>query len=538
MKILKYKILFVLGILAVVSTTSCSKWLDVSPSNIVKQDDLFSTGSGYRTALNGIYKSAAGEALYGKELMWGLTSVLAGDYAYSRYNSWPGSYGITQYNAYGKMFVNSYRESSGRSEAAIDNLWSSGYKVIANINEFIANLSEADETLFAHGLLEKNLMLGEAYGMRAMMHFDMLRHFAPAPIVDSETGKYIPYNEKLSTTGTYYTTKEVLNKVIADFEQADKLVAAYDTIATNVQAFTASRYYANNTELFFAYRAYRMNHFVINALMARVYNYMGEHQKGFDKAEYVMTKKFGTTSSYIEFENTYWIQDGNKTKSSNDIIFTLSNELNYENYKPFTVGNSGSNSYDYIGLDNKSDGQDLYRTYFNSQGTEVICDDVRYTTLLTFDEELSSYPRPARFEEPTNKTSDNQMEKDMLPIMRLAELYLIKAEYYASIGDIAKAIEMVEAIAQNRDVDVDNDDPSTGGGDIETIIGGDVEKLKIEIINEARREFFSEGQAYFYYKKFNRLIPSRVKYGESNGETMTEEHFTLPKPDSEVSVTN
>ena len=33
----------------------CSDWLDVAPSNQVNEEELFSTGDGYRHALNGVY---------------------------------------------------------------------------------------------------------------------------------------------------------------------------------------------------------------------------------------------------------------------------------------------------------------------------------------------------------------------------------------------------------------------------------------------------------------------------------------------------
>ena len=36
-------------------TTGCSDWLNVAPSNQVNEENLFSTGNGYRNALNGVY---------------------------------------------------------------------------------------------------------------------------------------------------------------------------------------------------------------------------------------------------------------------------------------------------------------------------------------------------------------------------------------------------------------------------------------------------------------------------------------------------
>lgn len=49
-----YTIIFV-SCLAAISFSSCSDWLDVRPADEIKEEYLFETGNGYRTALNGIY---------------------------------------------------------------------------------------------------------------------------------------------------------------------------------------------------------------------------------------------------------------------------------------------------------------------------------------------------------------------------------------------------------------------------------------------------------------------------------------------------
>lgn len=57
--------------------SACSNWLDVKPSNEVDEEDLFNSGSGYRTALNGIYKDMSSSELFGRELSWGFADVIA-----------------------------------------------------------------------------------------------------------------------------------------------------------------------------------------------------------------------------------------------------------------------------------------------------------------------------------------------------------------------------------------------------------------------------------------------------------------------------
>ena len=59
-----------LVLLVVIMTSACSDWLTVNPKNQKQEDDLFSTGTGYRTALNGIYQQLSEGTVYGREMTW------------------------------------------------------------------------------------------------------------------------------------------------------------------------------------------------------------------------------------------------------------------------------------------------------------------------------------------------------------------------------------------------------------------------------------------------------------------------------------
>lgn len=107
-------------------------------------------------------------------------------------------------------------------------MWSKGYNVIASCNNLIHNISEADAMLFDGVEMEKNMIWGEALALRALMHFELLRMFAPSMEVDD--GKaYIPYVDEYPViTTTYYTNAEILKKIEADFKEARRLVAMCD----------------------------------------------------------------------------------------------------------------------------------------------------------------------------------------------------------------------------------------------------------------------------------------------------------------------
>ena len=74
---------------------SCNEWLNVEPEDEISEEKLFSTGNGFRHALNGIYYSMESINLYGKNLTWGDVDALGQVYDYSK----SGRVGDMQYGA-------------------------------------------------------------------------------------------------------------------------------------------------------------------------------------------------------------------------------------------------------------------------------------------------------------------------------------------------------------------------------------------------------------------------------------------------------
>ena len=82
----KIKYYIILATITLFTLNGCGNWLDVSPKNQVTDEKLFDDYSGFRNALNGIYRELSQQSLYGRELSWGLISVLAQDYDADRLN--------------------------------------------------------------------------------------------------------------------------------------------------------------------------------------------------------------------------------------------------------------------------------------------------------------------------------------------------------------------------------------------------------------------------------------------------------------------
>lgn len=282
------KVSIIISTIFILALTSCNSWLDVTPQDTVDEDVLFSTGDGYRNVLNGVYKQMATPSMYGKELSWGMLDVMGQLYHQRAFSS-----GV-EYRA-----VASYKYTDKSVKPLIQDIWSLAYNSIANCNSILAKIDGTDSTLFRSGNNEKMLIKGEALALRAFLHFDILRLFAPAPdLQDQKT--YIPYFKTYpSTFEPDRSIKEVLEFVVNDLEAARSLVAPHDTIAWRIMLRNDYRINYEETnpslnqDLFFKSRGHRMNYLAVCALLARVYNYMGDlndnyYQKAYDMCDHLI----------------------------------------------------------------------------------------------------------------------------------------------------------------------------------------------------------------------------------------------------------
>ena len=481
MKIRKYLFLSL-----VVLLSSCTKWLDVTPKDIVDEGDLFKSHLGYRNALNGIYKQMAGTSMYGKELTWGFLDVLAQPY-------YSGSNMIGTTTTYYKVM--SYKYEDAAVKPFIEAIWTKTYNSIANCNNLIERLEDADSTVFPLGEIERKLMLGETLGLRAFLHLDVLRLFAPAPIVDDQK-LYIPYFDKFPSYGEEnHTVKEVLDKVVVDLKKAKDLVAPYDTLSEgNTMRLTLfyGRFHDSDAyapeDVFYAYRGYRMNYPAIAALLARAYNYAGDHDSAFAYAKEVIDLKDYYGSSVFKFSSKANAQKDRKIKD--DLIFAVSSTTLYDDYLPYTV-QSGRTS-----------------TCFVLKDWEALFDDpadYRKDVLATKLSTASTYYRSTRNIQLASE------EGDICPVIRCSEMYYILAEYYASKKNWQEAINQLDIVRDGRNC--------TKG----RLHISDEVSFKNELLKEVRREYITEGQIFYYYKKLNTLCSSSMKVSD----------FTLPLPDSE-----
>ena len=191
---------------------SCENWFDVNPKSQVKNDILFENENGYKTALFGIYTTMATPALYGQELTMSLLDVLAQYYTIN--DNYHNFYNASIYN---------YEASTVKSK--FDAIWKTMYKTIMNCNNLLENMEGRQELFSGHNY---ELIRGETLGLRAYLHFDLLRMFAPSFTVGANEAA-IPYVDRVTRSPfPQLTNTAVAEKILQDCEEALSLLKVSD----------------------------------------------------------------------------------------------------------------------------------------------------------------------------------------------------------------------------------------------------------------------------------------------------------------------
>lgn len=482
MKVLK-SIRTVCVALLVVVMSSCDSWLDLKPIDKVLEDQLYETEEGFKQSLMGVYVELNQGTLYGGDLMFRMVEILA-----QRYNL--GSIG-----SYKEWVAYNYGDDDVKK--SIDGLWQKMYSLIMNCNKLLENADLRKEVFTGDNY---NIIYGEALALRAMLHFDLLRLFGPVYKTNPE-GLSICYNKKFAyQASNILPASEVIDNVLEDLKQAEKLLAN-DPVITEGPRNTAARDGVNDLR----FRTYRLNYYAVQALMARVYLYAGRNEDALTMAR----KLVKIQSKWYPFADYNSIMEsGNKSKDrvfSTEVLF---------------------------GLENKKRGE-IFTNYFTPELDNGILAPTNTSLLNIFLSENTSDSRFTPFWiKPDNSKYtfrcfhkyEAPEESDpffsyLVPMIRISEMFYIVAE---TTDDETEARACLNLVRRNRGL--------VAFENTETV---DIQQVLKE---EYMKEFFGEGQLFFYYKRLN---VSSIPAGDDSGMvTMDEAKYKFPLPDSETDYRN
>ena len=246
------KKIYILLLGIVTGLTACSDWLDVQPKTSIPGDDLFESEAGFKDVLTGFYLKMGQTSLYAENLTYGYLEVMSGNYDY-----------------YPDVVLKDIYDYDNTWLSEKDNIYGSMYNIIANINNFLKYIDKNRSVIKTGKYYE--LMKGEALGLRAFLHFDLLRLFGPV-YSENPTGKAIPYRVSFDLKATpVLPADQVITYVLKDLHEADSLLEVSDS-----KSFKIPNTYDKDYNAFESSRQLRMNVYAVRAMLARVYLYKGD----------------------------------------------------------------------------------------------------------------------------------------------------------------------------------------------------------------------------------------------------------------------
>lgn len=480
--------------LMLLSLGSCNSFLDIKPEGELIQDEQFKDVQGYRDAMYGIYASMAQGELFGMMMNWGLVDVLAQQFGdeYGLFADASEGWTASKY-AYIK-YASVYNYKDQRMEKQIESIWTKLYECISYVNNVIVNVD--------HEALNKDpdlkLIKGEAYAVRAFLHFEVMRLFCDNYRTNPEAGG-IPYAYTFDLSNKkVYTLAQCYDNVLADLNVATRNLAGDGDIYND---FAEDSYHKK--------RYSHCNLYAAWAIKARVFYTKGD----LDSAAYYADKVVASPEvGLTERQNFDHVKRYGK---HTELLWGVFTNKMYTDYKELFLNNA-------VTL-NASQQTDIKALYEVAQFT-ADSKDLRYTSFFQdkgYDGHL--FIRLLNSTEMASNKPTLYFRGSCL--VRLPEMYYILAEVNYS-KDKEKALDYLNAVRGSR-----------GLADIEVSLVDSRDKFMKEMTRERMREFYGEGQMFGFYKCHNlgfRDFQDKVDIVPSK------DIFVLPWPKSEqeYGVTN
>lgn len=423
-----YRIILVLAALL----SACSKdFLELKPDQATETGKAIKDLPGLRAAISGVYSLMQHEDYYGRTMP--LIPDLRSDNGY-----------ISVINS------NRYRNQDQYIVTANDvyttGSWNQLYAVVANANMVIAKGPYISLLPSATDSIEAKQIIAEAYAVRALVFFDLSRLYSQS------------YN---FTSGATHMGIPIVTITNIDSVQSPSRSSMKDTYAqiindltTAIQKFQESQSTAFTTG--------RINIYSAKALLSRVLLYKEDWEGA------------ATLAGAVISSNKYLLLTGDKLVS--DFKITGNHETIFEIINT-AVDNRGSDGLGYIfsqgGYGDMLATNNVYNIY--------AAGDVRKDFLLKGKRAGNGGEDPANI---ITKYSDVTTFAESIKVIRLSELYLIRAEALAHLGRAPEAQADLNVVAQRADR---NAPPVTVTG----------QALLDVILLERRKELAFEGHRLF-----------------------------------------
>jgi hypothetical protein len=366
--------------------SACDNKLDIEPAQSIDATTALSSEANVASAVVGMYSSIGGSNLYGTNLILA-PELMAAD----GYINFQGTF---------TNFRQLARRTTNSDNATASQIWQSAYLAINQANLII------DALPVVNSATVKRQYEGEARFIRAMMYFELVRLYAKQYVpgtTNSQLG--VPINlvpvktiQEASVLGKRATVEQVYTQVINDLTEAANVLPASNGVR-------ATRYTAK-------------------ALLARVYLQQSNFAAARTQANEVITASGKTLSPTLQSvftgrntsETFLEIQqnDQNNAGTSNAGLATLFSSIGQQGRGDVQVLTAFANQYE------ASDSRGPSQLIYVGTGANSFSGQLRSGKYTAYGQNI--------------------------PLIRLAEMYLIRAETAFRAGDAAVALADVNRV--------------------------------------------------------------------------------------------
>lgn len=424
----------ILYVLVVFLFTSCKKLLEVNPHQSIEASFALQSKEGIESAANAVYATLQDVSLYGRDLI-ALPEALSDNATHTGTNSQLRGEALNQP---GSSFSN----------------WEASYDGINRANLVLEGLSRIDEPMEW-----KNSISGQMHFLRGLLYFNLARAYAydPTAIIEASNRGGVPI-----------ITKGVISTDEIEYRPRDTIRAVYAFIYKELDsAFTQLEGTSNTRAPFYATKG------GVAALFTRVALYNGDYERVIDEAEKALLSGVGKFQNHNDYINAW------RAEVQPETMFGVEFKTNE---------NVGANNSLRATFTTRAD---VNATTASTHGVLVVSDDL-YNTYKSND-----VRKELIWKGLGNNVSRNEMTKyfsrsgvkdlDNVPVIRISEVYLNRAEAAARLGEDSLALADLNKIRKRAGL---------------TPVTGLTENSLLDAIGEQRRlELAFEGDRFFDLKR-------------------------------------
>lgn len=303
--------LLIPGLCCLLGLASCKKQLDEQAHSFLTPDNFYKTAADATSAINGVFSVLQDQKYYQRTVY--IISEVSGDFFYPSPNS----------GDRGDIYAGTYSATNGE----IANWWNNSYKMIKNANDVIAYVPG-----IAMDSVQRNNIVGNAYFLRGMAYFDLVRTYGDVPLL------LVAGDQNLYPART--ASDKVYAQIVNDLKLAEQYCYHTDKVnSTNNQGMISSE--------------------AASGMLARVYLQRAsttfaqatDNQDALTECNKVITYANGNAGSLTLLKNYADIFDVTK-KNSAEILFSVQfglapNAVNLTNrmFDPVTASYGGYGSF-------------------------------------------------------------------------------------------------------------------------------------------------------------------------------------------------